>query len=235
MTSSKQLKLGLSKPFPCSYLADRDEQLLVVVDKEVAIPDVYSFLVEKGFRRSGDQVYQPYCSTCNACQSIRIPVRDFRPSKSQKRNLKKNADITIRISHSVKDNYYPLYETYINEVHKDGVMYPATREQFDGFIESKHYAQLFVELWLEGELIGVAVTDKLTNGLSAIYTFYDHSLKSRGLGVLSILLEIKIAKDLGLDFLYLGYQIEQCAKMKYKTKYKPYQLLTNNTWKTVNK
>ena len=235
MTSSKQLKLGISKPFPCSYLSDKEEQLLVVVDEEVKSPDVYAFLVEKGFRRSGDQVYQPYCGSCKACQSIQIPTKSFKPSKSQKRNLKKNGDITVGISNSIKDSYYPLYENYINTIHKDGVMYPASEEQFDGFIRSQFYEQLFIELKLDKKLIGVAVVDKLSNGLSAIYTFYEPMLSRRGLGVFSILIEIKIAKELGLEYVYLGYQISACTKMNYKTKYKPYQLLVNNTWKTVNK
>ena len=79
------------------------------------------------------------------------------------------------------------------------------------------------------------MTDDIPNALSAVYTFYHPDYRKYGLGVFSILKQIEISKQLEREFLYLGYQINDCEKMNYKNRYKPHQILIENQWKTVNK
>lgn len=232
---SFNFKLGITKSFKCNYLPNKQERLLVAVDSSLHDSEHYSWLMHQGFRRSGNDIYRPHCESCQACHSIRVLVNEFQASKSQKRNIKRNQVFEIKLSHDVKENYYPLYEKYINTLHCDGSMFPATPEQFKSFTSNDITKQLFIETWHQQNLISVAVTDDLPNALSAVYTFYHPDYRSHGLGVYSILKQIEVSKQLQREFLYLGYQIDDCKKMNYKNRYKPHQILLANQWKTVNK
>lgn len=232
-------KLGLTKTFPCNYLPEKEERLMIALDERLQDSNSYSWLMTQGFRRSGDQSYRPHCPNCDACQSIRVLVPLFTPSKSQKRSLKRNKHFIIKQSTRLKDSYYPLYENYINTCHQDGSMYPATFQQYKSFLSSTLTKQMFIETWhdIDGveQLICLAVTDVLQNGLSAVYTFYHPDYKANGLGAFSILTQIEITQQLGLPYLYLGYQIDDCKKMNYKNRYFPYERFVNGDWLQVHK
>ena len=233
--NDQNFKLGLTKTFACNYLADQQEQLLIVVDERLHNNKSYTWLMEQGFRRSSDQIYRPHCPNCSQCQSIRVMAKQFSLSKSQKRLVKRNAHFTIKKSSTIKDCYYPLYEQYINTIHKDGSMFPATKEQYKSFLSNEITEQLFIETWHEEKLICVAVTDLLENALSAVYTFYHPDYRQAGLGIYSILNQLKLCNELAKPFLYLGYQIDDCQKMNYKNRYFPHQRLVENSWLIVNK
>lgn len=228
-------RLGISKEFPCNYLDDQQERLLVVIDDLTDNKSGYDFLMHQGFRRSGEQVYRPHCVNCNACNSLKVMVDEFLPSKSQKRLLKKNNHFTVSVKTTPSANYYSLFERYINTLHSDGAMYPASKEQFNNFLFTEICHQQFIEIYDENKLVSVAVTDELPSALSAVYTFYDPDYRKQALGMYSILKQIEIAKDLGKTFLYLGYQIDDCQKMNYKNKFYPHQRLIANQWHIINK
>lgn len=235
MNDKKYFSFGLTKPFDCNYLKNREEQLLVVINSEDINDENYQRLLFSGFRRSGEQVYRPHCKTCNACESIRLPVLHFAPSKSQKRIRNMNKEFTVKVSSTEKPNYYELYERYINTVHTDGGMFPADKEQYLSFILSDTITQLFIEVYDQDKLIVVAVCDSLPNALSALYTFYDPDYTRYSLGKFSILNQIDICKALNKHYLYLGYQIDDCDKMNYKKQYFPHQRLQKERWIDVNK
>lgn len=232
---SERYQLGITKSFPCNYLPDQEERLLIAVDETLQTSEHYGWLMHQGFRRSGSDIYRPHCLTCNACQSLRVLVQEFMPSKSQKRILKRNKGFSISVSQGVKDNYYQLYQHYINTIHCDGSMFPATLEQFQGIVKNQVTKLHFIEIWHESTLISVAITDDIPNALSAVYTFYHPDYRKLGLGVFSILKQIEIAAKLNRQFLYLGYQIEGCQKMNYKNRFYPHQILVENQWQTINK
>ncbi len=229
------MKFGLTQPFPCSYLPEKYEQLLVFVTDEPNNQRAYDKLIRAGFRRSGEQIYRPQCLQCQSCHSIRIPVEDFCPSKSQKRILKRNRGLEVRLSQSESSEYYPLYERYINGRHSDGSMYPASRQQYDSFIHASWSRVLFMEITQNDNLVGVAVMDKVENALSALYTFFHPELADQSIGTYSILQQIQLAKTLGKDYLYLGYQIDECKKMNYKAKFFPHERFFNNSWVEIRK
>lgn len=224
------MKFGLTHQFECSYLTDKQEQLLVLAEQEHTSPYHYDLLIGSGFRRSGEQVYRPHCPNCSACHSIRVMCEDFKPSKSQRRVLNKNSDIEVRISLQDKPEYYGLYERYINERHQDGSMYPATHHQYACFVNSSWCESLFFEFWLDEALIAVAVTDKLANALSALYTFFEPTLADRSIGTFAIIKQIEFAQQSEIRHLYLGYQVDACAKMNYKTKFYPHERFIDNKW-----
>jgi arginyl-tRNA--protein-N-Asp/Glu arginylyltransferase len=229
------MKFGITAPFTCSYLPEQDEQLLVFISDTQPTVTEYDFLIGAGFRRSGTQVYRPHCGSCNACESIRLPVNLFTASKSQKRIMKRNKDLTTRISHNNKPEYYPLYESYINQRHADGSMYPATIEQYQGFVLSPWDNALFIEIYANDVLIGVAVTDNLESSLSALYTFFKPEEQQRSLGIFAILQQIELTKSLNKPFLYLGYQIDTCQKMSYKQNFLPHERFFDDKWQLITK
>jgi arginyl-tRNA--protein-N-Asp/Glu arginylyltransferase len=239
------MKFGITTTFACSYLPEQDEKLLIFMSDTQPTMLEYDYLISAGFRRSGTQVYRPHCGSCNACESIRLPVNTFTPSKSQKRVMKRNQDLTIRVSHHDKPEYYSLYESYINQRHADGSMYPATLEQYEGFVLSPWNSALFIEFYTTDqhttgehaneELVGVAVTDNLVSSLSALYTFFKPEEQHRSLGNFAILQQIKLAKSLNKAFLYLGYQIDACQKMSYKRNFLPHERFFNDKWQLITK
>ena len=229
------MKFGITAPFTCSYLPEQDERLLIFMSDSVPTITEYDFLIGAGFRRSGTQVYRPHCEACKACESIRLPVDIFTASKSQKRIMKRNQDLTIHISDNDKPEYYPLYESYVNQRHADGSMYPATKEQYQGFVLSPWNNALFIEIYATNELIGVAVTDNLASSLSALYTFFKPEQQQRSLGNFAILQQIELAKSLNKPFLYLGYQIDTCQKMSYKQNFLPHERFFDDKWQLITK
>lgn len=197
---------------------------------------IYSQLSELGFRRSGEHVYRPRCRSCQACIPIRIPVSVFKPSKSQKRCLKRNSDLKVSLVDNIDgDEYFDLYEKYINTRHRDGDMYPPSKEQYVDFLTKEWGITRYLAFRdKEDKLVSVAVADLLDNGVSAIYTFFDPDAHKRSLGVYNILFQIQWAKELKVNYVYLGYWIRQCQKMSYKVDYHPFQLLVNDSWITVS-
>lgn len=197
--------------------------------------ELYSRLSELGFRRSGQHLYRPQCKSCQACIPARIPVTEFTPNRRLKRCLKRNSDVVSQLVDSISgDEYYQLYERYITERHADGDMYPPSREQYDSFLTAEWNATRFIEFRVDGRLIGVAVTDQMDNGLSAVYTFFDPDESHRSLGVMAVLSQIQWAQDLGLGSVYLGYWIKECQKMAYKIDYRPLDILLEGRWVRVN-
>lgn len=226
---SQPISVGITKTFPCSYIETELEQLLVLQEDNIGLA-LFEQLLALGFRRSGGTIYKPQCPHCNACLPIRIPSFLFTPSRRQKRTLKNNRDLIWKIVDTQAESHYELYETYINVRHKDGPMYPASREQYNHFIDSGWLDPIFIELWNSDRLIGVAVTDILPNSLSAIYSFFAPDEHKRSLGSLLILIQCRLAKLMHKEFIYLGYQIDESRKMNYKRDYTPYQILTSSGW-----
>lgn len=234
MAALSDIKLFATHPHECSYLPDREATTVFIDPEETVDKQLYQHLSSMGFRRSGAHVYRPHCQNCDSCIPVRIPVNLFLPNRRQKRCLKANKSVELRITeHIDTDEHYSLYEDYINARHKDGDMYPATRAQYDGFLTSEWGITQFIELRLEEKLIGVMVCDQLNDGLSAVYTFFDPNYPKRSLGVFAILSQIELAKSLNLKYLYLGYWIKESPKMAYKSEYRPLELLVEKRWRLL--
>lgn len=234
MNHADDLKLFATHPHPCSYLDDQEATTLFIDPEADVDIDLYSSLSGHGFRRSGNHIYRPYCQDCSACISVRVPVQRFNASRSQKRCLKNNTDLAlIETQQPDVNEHYQLYERYINERHLDGDMYPPDKNQYLEFLNNPIGCTHYIEMRLENTLIGCAVSDRLTNGLSAIYTYFCPSQQQRSLGKFAILHQIQRTQELNLPYLYLGYWIKNCEKMKYKSDYRPLELLINQKWVTI--
>ncbi|MDO3388768.1 arginyltransferase [Gilvimarinus sp. SDUM040013] len=235
MSDLSTLKLFATAPHPCSYL-DGEEATTVFIDPAANIDSrLYTELSQLGFRRSGSHLYRPHCANCQACISCRIPVQLFRPNRTQKRCLKRNQDLVITWADTIDtDEHYQLYQRYIESRHRDGDMYPPTREQYQTFLSAEWDTTQYIEYRLDGQLVGVSVCDQLLDGLSAVYTFFENDHERRSLGAFAILKQIEKAQELALPYIYLGYWIRDCQKMSYKTQYRPLELLVNKRWVRLN-
>ena len=225
------IRLFRTSPHACSYKAD-EIAATVFVDPELEIDqNLNSKLSELGYRRSGANLYRPDCDNCNACVSCRLPVQSFQQQRRHEKIWKKNQDLYVKEAAVVDDkNSFELYEKYINTRHSDGDMYPATIEQFEAFICSGTSTTRFLKFFLEDRLVAVSVTDQLSQGLSAVYTFFDPDLNSRSLGNYVILWQVEEARRLLLPYVYLGYWIKDCQKMAYKSSFRPLELLIDGNW-----
>lgn len=233
--SSSRIQLGLSGLLKCSYLPGEQEQLLFVLD-EVAFNDwAYENLLAQGFRRSGNDIYRPHCPQCSACHSIRLPVYKFEPSASQRRIARKTSQIKWVVNFDSQEHHYTLYERYITARHSQGSMYPPTPAHFKQFTQCRWMQQVYLEGWLDDELVAVAVTDLMPKALSALYTFFAPELEKLSLGTAAILQQVELAKKLNKPYLYLGYQIDGCQAMNYKNRFHPHQKFLENRWQPFEK
>lgn len=223
--------LYLSMPHPCSYLAGRSSTILFVDPQRLLTSSEYGLFVRQGFRRSGDLVYRPHCNGCQACVPVRLPVRAFRPSRSQRRTATRNTDLQVAIGPPrFSAEHFELYRRYQAGRHPESGMNDADPQKYLAFLASRQVRTEFVEFRARGNLLAVAVMDVLPDGLSAVYTFYDPDQPARGLGVQAVLWEINEAVRRGLDYLYLGYWIAESPKMSYKINYQPLEQLTGGHW-----
>lgn len=231
MTDLSTLKFFVTPSHTCSYLEQQKASTLFADPKIKISSATYSQLTELGFRRSGEFLYKPHCDFCQACIPVRVPVNQFVASKRQQRICRKNEDLSIaKVDCKFSKEHYRLYAKYIQARHRDGDMYPPSAEQYKSFLFSEWGNTFFLEFRLEGKLIAVAVTDTLSNGFSAVYSFYDVNFSSRSLGVYSVLSQIAFARNEQLDYLYLGYWIDQSTKMSYKKEFQPFEIYRNKQW-----
>tara|TARA_B110000503_G_scaffold72339_1_gene111863 strand:- start:296 stop:1102 length:807 start_codon:yes stop_codon:yes gene_type:complete len=233
--SLREIKVYTTFPHDCSYLADMQATTLFVDPRQAISVPLYTQLSLLGFRRSGDHIYRPHCISCSACIASRVPVNTFQASRSQRRVWRRNQDLRVIESGSIiDDEAYGLYARYINLRHSDGDMYPPDRQQYESFLNGLFDCTRYLRFYEDDRLLCVAVIDVMLDGLSAIYTFYDPDEERRSLGTFAILAQIEHAARHGLDYLYLGYWIEQCNKMNYKARFQPLELFTDGRWQSLD-
>ncbi len=229
--SQQRIKLYQGSVTPCSYLENK-EAVNIYADPHHPNPKaIYNQLIKRGFRRSGEYVYRPGCMDCSACVPVRIRCNEFKSRRTDRRNLAQNADLSVKFtSAEYTDEYFQLYSRYLSARHHDGGMDNPEPEDFKRFLLNPWGEAIFVEARLNGELIAIAVTDATPEGLSAVYTFFDPEHASRGLGRFCILQQIELCQSMNIDYLYLGYWVDGCQKMQYKTDYRPQEHFDGQHW-----
>ena len=234
--SHQRIKLYQGSVNDCSYLADR-EAVNIYADPHHPEPRaVYNQLIQRGFRRSGEFVYRPGCPQCDACVPVRVVCSEFRARRTDKRNLKLNSDLVTDFRPAkFTDEYFDLYHRYLGQRHADGGMDNPAPADFERFLLNPWGETLFLDVRCEGKLVAVAVTDATTDGLSAVYTFFDPTMKQRALGRYCILQQIDLCNLMALPYLYMGYWVGDCKKMEYKTDYCPQEHFSEHRWTRIDK
>jgi leucyl-tRNA---protein transferase len=232
----------VTTPQACPYLPGRLERKLfthLTTDKSPALVDK---LLKGGFRRSQNIAYMPYCEGCHACISVRVVVDEFKPSRTLRRVIEKNHDLIIqRVAPIPTSEQYNLFRTYIDTRHGDGGMSDMSVLDYAMMVEDSVVSTFLTEYRAKPEnplesrpedapLLAVSLCDRLSDGISMVYSFYDSDEDARSLGTLMILEHIEYARRLGLPYLYLGYWIDGSRKMSYKTRFRPQEQLGPNGW-----
>lgn len=195
-------------------------------------PQVNDALTQVGFRRSQNIAYRPACEACSACVSARIPITRFKPSRSQRRILRRNADLSRAfVEAEATSEQFELLQRYLNARHPGGGMTEMGWLDYVAMVEDTAVRTHLIEYRnVEGRLVAAVLTDLLSDGLSLVYSFFEPSEARRSLGQYVVLDHIRQATAVGLDQVYLGYWVQGSSKMDYKSRFQPLQTLRGELW-----
>ena len=230
----------VTAPQPCPYLEGRMERKLFTALQGEYAGKLNDSLSQQGFRRSQNVLYRPSCAECSACLSARIRVEDFKPSKSQRRTLKRNAALYREATSPwATEEQYALFRAYLDSRHADGGMSDMDIFEFAAMIEETPIRSRVIEYKRtdedgEAELMAVCLTDVLEDGLSMVYSFYDPATTASSLGTYVILDHVEIAREAGLPYVYLGYWVPGSAKMGYKKNFSGLEVYSRGEWQRVD-
>lgn len=231
----------LTAPSPCPYLPGREERKVFTHLVGERAGELNDLLTHGGFRRSQSIAYRPACEACRACVSVRVVVADFRPSRNMRRVLDRNSDLIGDMRHAAPTSeQYSLFRGYLDSRHYDGGMADMTVLDYAMMVEDSHVDTRIVEYRRPtgdgadaGELIAVALTDVIGDGLSMVYSFFAPEEGHRSLGTFMILDHVARARRLGLPYVYLGYWVKGSRKMDYKGRFLPQERLMAEGWTRV--
>lgn len=231
----------LTAPSPCPYLPGKEERKVFTHLVGERAPELNNLLTHGGFRRSQSIAYRPACENCRACTSVRVAVEDFRASRSMRRIHDRNADLAGEMRVAVPTSeQYGVFRAYLDARHHDGGMADMTVLDYAMMVEDTHVETRIVEYRRRGpesghpgDLLSVALTDLLGDGLSMVYSFYEPDEASRSLGTFMILDHIARARRMGLAYVYLGYWVRGSRKMDYKARFLPQERLGPDGWTLV--
>lgn len=230
----------LTSPAPCPYLPGREERKVFTHLIGLRAPPLNDTLTQSGFRRSQTIAYRPACEQCRACVSVRVKIDEFTLSRGMRRVRRRNDDLVgearpARATHE----QYALFRRYVGARHSDGGMADMSMVDYQMMIEDSHVDTRLIEYRLAqadgeiGALVACCLTDRLSDGLSMVYSFYDPELEHRSLGGFMILDHAERARSFGLPHVYLGYWVEGSRKMEYKARFLPQERLGMNGWVRV--
>jgi arginyl-tRNA--protein-N-Asp/Glu arginylyltransferase len=243
----------LTAPSPCPYLAGKEERKVFTHLVGERAGELNNILTQGGFRRSQSIAYRPACEGCRCCVSVRVVAKEFGPTRSMRRITNRNADILSEMKVAVPTSeQYSIFRAYLDSRHRDGGMADMTVLDYAMMVEDSHIETRIIEYRRReppppfpppragdgrvgvgrqaGDLIAVALTDVLADGLSMVYSFFEPDEGARSLGTFMVLDHIARAQSMGLAYVYLGYWVRGSRKMDYKSRFLPQERLTPDGW-----
>ncbi|MBN8816771.1 MAG: arginyltransferase [Sphingomonas sp.] len=228
----------VTSPSPCPYLPGRQERKVFTELNGPHAGELNDALGRIGFRRSQSVAYRPSCVGCSACVSVRVVTPDFKPNATQRKILRRHADLEVTACNPwATDEQFQLLRRYLSARHPSGGMTLMDDGDYADMVEQSPVNSVVVEYRepsLHGErgrLVGACLTDQQADGLSMIYSFFVADDATRpSLGNFIIMDHIMRARAAGLPYVYLGYWVKGSARMTYKTRYRPLEVLGPNGW-----
>jgi len=232
----------LTAPSPCPYLAGKEERKVFTHLVGERAGELNNILTQGGFRRSQSIAYRPACEGCRSCVSVRVVSKEFEPTRGMRRIVNRNSDIVGEMKVAVPTSeQYSIFRAYLDSRHRDGGMADMTVLDYAMMVEDSHIETRIIEYRRRepgtsmarrgaGDLIAVALTDVLADGLSMVYSFFEPDEAARSLGTFMVLDHIARAQRMGLAYVYLGYWVNGSRKMDYKSRFLPQERLTPDGW-----
>jgi arginine-tRNA-protein transferase len=232
----------LTAPSPCPYLAGKEERKVFTHLVGERAGELNNILTQGGFRRSQSIAYRPACEGCRSCVSVRVLSKEFQPTRGMRRIVNRNADIVGEMKIAVPTSeQYSIFRAYLDSRHRDGGMADMTVLDYAMMVEDSYIETRIIEYRRRepgtsmarrgaGDLIAVALTDVLADGLSMVYSFFEPDEAARSLGTFMVLDHIARAQRMGLAYVYLGYWVNGSRKMDYKSRFLPQERLTPDGW-----
>ena len=229
------LNFHRSASMPCPYIDGLLEQQVFVELSGPLAALHYNNLSRAGFRRSHHIVYKPSCSGCTACVPVRIAIKNFELSKTWKRVLKRNQHLTMQdVGPIATCEQFELFSEYVKTRHWDGEMATMNKQDYENLVMASPIATTIYEFRDETKkLVAACLTDKLDDGVSAVYSYFDPLLESDSLGSYMILKLIESAQKCDLSYVYLGFWIKDSPKMSYKSRFRPIEAFIRSGWKVI--
>ena len=222
-------------PLPCPYLSGRTERKLVT---ELVGPEaeaLHDRLSHAGFRRSHNIAYAPVCQGCGSCIPIRLATALFTPDRTQRKILRTNAGVeAFEVPARATTEQFALFQRYQAARHGDGDMAGMGFYDYRAMVEDTPIETMMVEFRdLDDSLVACCLTDRLSDGLSAVYSFYDPTRPRRSFGTQVVLWLVERAREVALPFVYLGYWVPESRKMAYKVRFAAAEVLVAGSWRPV--
>jgi len=232
----------LTAPSPCPYIDGQFERKVFTHLVGAKAPELNDLLTQGGFRRSQNIAYRPACETCRGCISVRILADEFQLTRNMRRIEQRNDDLIGTMQEArPSTEQYSLFRHYLDARHRKGGMSDMTVLDYAMMVEDTHVDTAVIEYRRrgpdsfitgkgEGELIAVALTDRMADGLSMVYSYFNPDMPERSLGTFMILDHIRRARAQGLPHIYLGYWVNGSKKMAYKIRFQPQEHLGPRGW-----
>ena len=215
---------------PCSYFSDRTETIVAI--ECPWLPNLlHANLMQQGFRHSGSMFYLPVCAKCHACLPLRIPTETFKPTKSQRRVIRKNAETTATFGiPELTPEKCDIYQRYIRSQHP-GSPQTGSEQELRHFLYSPIPSLREMVFYREGKPVAVSIVDYIERlAFSSVYHYFDPDYSNLSLGTFSAAFEIQYARQHGIPYYYFGFWIPDCPEMSYKNKFGPNEILWDHKW-----
>ncbi|CAN5423490.1 arginyltransferase [soil metagenome] len=234
---TRQLRFFMTAVAPCPYLPGMTERKVFANLPFSDGAHVNDELTHAGFRRSQNIAYRPACEGCDACVSVRLPVPEFAPTRTQRKIIARNADLSRDLVEAEATlEQFTLLKRYLATRHPGGGMTDMSWADYVAMVEDTAVRTHLIEYRLPstdggpGDLVAVTLADLLSDGLSMVYSFFDPRLEKRSLGVFAVLDHVRQAATVNLPFVYLGYWVQGSTKMDYKANFRPMEVLRPLGW-----
>ena len=228
---SRHEQLVYQEVEPCPYLEDRLACMPLRWQLRSPTPEEFYQSLSEGDRRIGRMLYRTQCPSCNACEPIRIPVNEFKPTKSQRKVWKKNQDLTVRISQAVfTEQRLEMYNRHKIERGLSKTERPMSKQSYENWFLTSCADTREFQYFIDGKLVCVSIVDFGRVDISSVYVFFDPDYSLRSLGTFSALFEVNWMRERGLRYYYLGLYVGDCAHLNYKAKFYPNERRIDDQW-----